>query len=70
MLRVQVRGLLVLQLEPVRARARARVQARGPVLGPRHHHNLWRRWRGSKKRFASIHRQCFSRHRRQSCANC
>ena len=37
---------------------------------PTHHHNLWLRWRGSKKSSSSIRRRSFSKLRQQSCANC
>jgi hypothetical protein len=40
------------------------------VQGPKHHHNLWLRWRGSKRSFSSIRQRRFSKLRRQSCANC
>ena len=40
------------------------------VQGPKHHHNLWLRWRGSKRSSSSIRRRSFSKLRQQSCANC
>ena len=40
------------------------------VQGPKHHHSLWLRWRGSKKSFSSIRRRRFSKLRQLSCANC
>ena len=40
------------------------------VQGPKHHHNLWLRWRGSKRSSSSIRRRSFSKLRQQSCASC
>ena len=40
------------------------------VQGPKHHHNLWLRWRESKRSFSSIRQRRFSKLRRRSCANC
>jgi hypothetical protein len=50
----------------VREQVREQVQAQEP----KHHHNLWLRWRGSKKSFSSIRQKRFSKLRRRSCANC
>ena len=40
------------------------------VQGPKHHHNLWLRWRGSKKSFSSTRQMSFSKLHRRRCANC
>ena len=40
------------------------------VQGPKHHHNLWLRWRGSKRSSSSIRRRSFSKLHRRRCANC
>ena len=47
-------------------------RAQGQELGraPKHRHNLWRRWRGSKKNFSSIRQRSFSKPRHRRCANC
>ena len=45
-------------------------QAQEQAQEPTHHHNLWLRWRGSKKSSSSIRRRSFSKLRQQSCANC
>ncbi len=45
-------------------------QEQAQVQEPTHHHNLWLRWRGSKKSSSSIRRRSFSKLRQQSCANC
>ena len=70
MLRVQVRGLLVLQLGPVRARARVQVPVREQVRGLKHHHNLGRQWPGSRRSFSSIGQLSSSKLHRRRCANC
>ena len=64
----------------VRVQGLQRVQAQGqqqePVQvlvreqEPKHHHNLWLRWRGSKMNFSSIRQRSFSKLLRQRCANC
>jgi len=48
----------------------AQAQGQGQEQEPTHHHNLWLRWRGSKKSSSSIRRRSFSKLRQQSCANC
>ena len=71
--RVQGRVLLLelvqeQQQEPVQERVWG--QEPGRARGPKHHHNLWLRWRGSKKSFSSTRQMSFSKHHRQRCANC
>ena len=82
LLQVRVRGVqedaaLVRERPLVREREReqqheeqAQAQAQAQVPVPTHHHNLWLRWRGSKKSFSSIRRRSFSKLRQLSCANC
>jgi hypothetical protein len=78
---VQVQGVLadgvrvqVQQREPVQGQQRVQVQVQVQVLeqvrGPERHHNLWLRWRGSKRSFSSIRQRSFSKLLRQRCANC
>ena len=40
------------------------------VQGPKHHHNLWLRWRGSKRSFSNIRQRSFSKLRQPHCASC
>ena len=73
---VQEDGVLVRERPLVREREReqlpVQVQGRGPVQEPvpTHHHNLWLRWRGSKKSFSSTRQMSFSKLHRRRCANC
>ena len=63
--RVQVQ-----QREQVQGQQRVQVQVLEQVRGPERHHNLWLRWRGSKRSFSSIRQRSFSKLLRQRCANC
>jgi hypothetical protein len=75
-----VEAVLGVQEDAVRVPEQLLVQVREPQheeqeqeqvrREPRHHHNLWRRWRGSKKSFSSTRQMSFSKPHRWRCANC
>ena len=70
LVREQQRVLEREQQHEEQEQAQAQAQAQEQAQEPTHHHNLWLRWRGSKKSFSSIRRRSFSKLRQQSCANC